>query len=378
MELELYIHIPFCVRKCGYCAFLSAPALPGQTERYTDALTAEIRSTAKAVSAEYEVVSVFLGGGTPSVLETGQITRILTTIRDQFRIREDAEITMEANPGTLSDEKLQACRNVGINRLSFGLQSPKDSELKSLGRIHDFRQFGESFRTARAAGFDNINVDLMYAIPGQTPEGWEENLRTLSSMKPEHISAYGLMIEEGTPFQKLAERGELRLPDEEEEYRMYDDTEKVLSSFGYQQYEISNYALPGRECRHNIGYWTRRDYLGFGTGAASLFEHCRFTNTSSLSEYLMFPLEPERIRKDRIVLTMEDEMEEFMFLGLRMTKGIRKADFLKNFGKTVESIYGEIINKYITAGYLRDDGERIFLTRPGIHISNTVMADFLL
>ena len=378
MELELYIHIPFCVKKCGYCAFLSAPAMPGQKEAYTEALTAEIRAAAQMISGDHEVVSVFLGGGTPSLLETAQISRILTTLRHSFAFRKDAEITMEANPGTLSGEKLEACRTGGVNRLSLGLQSPKDPELKSLGRIHDFRQFRECFLAARSAGFDNINVDLMYAIPGQTPEGWAENLKIIASMKPEHISAYGLMIEEGTPFWKQAERGELELPDEEAEYRMYDDAGEILSSFGYRQYEISNYSLPGKECRHNIGYWTRKEYLGFGTGAASLFRHCRFSNTSSIREYLEESGDSRRIRRDFEILSPEDEMEEFMFLGLRMTKGVSKADFLREFGRPLEDIYEKVLKKYIAAGLLKDDGDRIFLTRPGIHISNTVMADFLL
>ena len=377
-DFEIYVHIPFCVRKCGYCAFLSAPSDTETRKSYTRTLLREIRLAAAQMTGEEQAVSVFFGGGTPSLLPAEQIAEIMRELKASFRIRKDAEISIEANPGTLSREKLGIYRECGINRLSMGLQSPAEEELKCLGRIHDYGQFLESFRAARSEGFDNINVDLMYAIPGQTAEGWRNNLNIVGSLGPEHISAYGLMIEEGTPFHKLAEEEKLPLPDEEEEYRMYEDTAQVLSAFGYRQYEISNYALPGRECRHNIGYWTRRDYLGLGIGAASLFRGERFSNTSSLEEYLREAGNPERIRRERVSLDRKDEIEEFMFLGLRMTEGISKTEFRDKFGTSVETVYQAVLDRYISAGLLEDKEERIFLTRPGIHISNTVMADFLL
>ena len=377
-DFEIYVHIPFCMKKCGYCAFLSAPSDPETRNSYIRALLHEIRLAAAQMNGEEQAVSVFFGGGTPPLLPAEQIAEIMGELKTSFRIRKDAEITIEANPGTLSAEKLNSYRECGINRLSMGLQSPEEEELKCLGRIHDYGQFLESFRAARAEGFDNINVDLMYAIPGQTAEGWRNNLNIVASLGPEHISAYGLMIEEGTQFHKLAEEDKLPLPDEEEEYRMYEDTAQVLSAFGYRQYEISNYALPGRECRHNTGYWTRRDYLGLGIGAASLFRGERFSNTSSIEEYLREAGDLEKIRRERVSLGRKDEIEEFMFLGLRMTEGISKREFRVKFGVSVETVYQTVLDRYISAGLLEDNGERIFLTRPGIHISNTVMADFLL
>ena len=258
--LELYVHIPFCVKKCDYCDFLSGPAAPQRQKAYIRALLSEIEAV--SLGCEREVVSVFIGGGTPSVLEPELITQVLDKLIQSFHITPDAEITIEANPGTLHTEKLKAYREHGVNRLSLGLQSPDEQELKALGRIHSYREFLESFHLAREAGFTNINVDLMSAIPGQSYEGWIQNLCTVAALGPEHISAYSLIVEEGTPFAQRT----LDLPDEDTEYRMYEDTANVLGEYGYCQYEISNYARPGYACRHNIGYWKRMDYLGLGLG----------------------------------------------------------------------------------------------------------------
>ena len=254
------------------------------------------------------------------------------------------------------------------------MQSPQDRELKILGRIHNYRQFLETYKQARDAGFDNINVDLMSAIPEQTYEDWIGNLRTVAELGPEHISAYSLIIEEGTPF---AER-KLDLPDEDTEYEMYEAAARILAEYGYEQYEISNYARKGRECRHNVGYWTRQDYLGFGLGAASLYGNLRFANTADWNRYLENSSDPEQIREKEPVLTTEDEMAEFMFLGLRMTRGIARTDFARTFGCPVEKIYGEVLDRYMAMGMLQEKEDRIFLTRPGIHVSNQIMAEFLL
>ena len=274
----------------------------------------------------------------------------------------------------MTPEKLSIYRKYGINRISIGLQSPKNKELAILGRIHNYAQFLESFQMAREAGFSNINVDLMFAIPGQCYEGWIENLRMVAALGPEHISAYSLIIEEGTPFS----RKKLDLPDEDTEYRMYEDVAAVLKEYGYHQYEISNYAKAGRECRHNEGYWQRKDYLGLGLGAASLLGKERFSNTSDMQEYLKNSSAPEKIRKNRELLTREDEMAEFMFLGLRMTQGVSKKEFQEYFGTAIENIYGEVLKKYKKQGLLLEESGRIFLSREGIHVSNAVMADFLL
>ena len=371
-SLELYFHIPFCIKKCDYCDFLSGPSTRTGQESYIYALLREI----KAVSAveKRSVDTVFIGGGTPSVPECDVMEKLLQGLQENFHFSPNAEITIEANPGTLTSEKLALYRKYGINRISIGLQSPKDEELEVLGRIHNYRQFLESYQMAREAGFSNINVDMMFAIPGQSYEGWIENLRTVAELGPEHISAYSLIVEEGTPFSKR----ELELPDEDTEYRMYEDVAKVLGEYDYHQYEISNYAKENRECRHNEGYWQRKDYLGLGLGAASLIGNERFTNTRDMQEYLENSGVPERIRKDREVLTEKDEMAEFMFLGLRMTEGVSKAEFQEYFGNAVEKIYGEVLEKYKRQGMLAEKENRIFLTRAGIHVSNVVMADFLL
>ena len=306
--------------------------------------------------------------------ECDVMEKLLQGLRDYFLFSADAEVTIEANPGTLTPEKLSIYRKYGINRISIGLQSPKNKELAILGRIHNYAQFLESFQMAREAGFSNINVDLMFAIPGQSYEGWIENLRTVAALGPEHISAYSLIIEEGTPFS----RKKLDLPDEDTEYRMYEDVAAVLKEYGYHQYEISNYAKAGCECRHNEGYWQRKDYLGLGLGAASLLGKERFSNTSDMQEYLKNSSAPEKIRKNRELLTREDEMAEFMFLGLRMTQGVSKKEFQEYFGTAIENIYGEVLKKYKKQGLLLEESGRIFLSREGIHVSNAVMADFLL
>ena len=370
--MEIYIHIPFCIRKCDYCDFLSGPSGPEEQADYVQALLREIQAVEEGEGRS--VSSIFIGGGTPSVLDERLLGDILKEIRNRFKIEECAEITIEVNPGTANIGKLQAYREMGINRLSIGLQSPEDRELKILGRIHNYGQFLETYQEARAVGFDNINIDLMSAIPDQTYEGWVKNLRTVAELEPEHISAYSLIVEEGTPF---AAR-KLNLPDEDTEYNMYEATAQILKEYGFEQYEISNYARKGRECRHNVGYWTRQDYLGFGLGASSLYGKERFANTADMKKYLENSRNPEKIREKEPSLTREDEMAEFMFLGLRMTKGISKADFQRCFGCTIESVYGEVLEKYESMELLLEKDGRIFLSREGIHVSNSIMAEFLL
>ena len=370
--MEIYIHIPFCIRKCDYCDFLSGPSGPKEQADYVQALLREIQAAEEGEGRS--VSSIFIGGGTPSVLDERLLGDILREIRNRLKMEEDAEITIEVNPGTANIGKFQAYREMGINRLSIGLQSPEDRELKILGRIHNYGQFLETYQEARTVGFDNINIDLMSAIPDQTYEGWVKNLRTVAELEPEHISAYSLIVEEGTPF---AAR-KLNLPDEDTEYNMYEATAQILKEYGFEQYEISNYARKGRECRHNVGYWTRQDYLGFGLGASSLYGKERFANTADMKKYLENSRNPEKIREKEPSLTREDEMAEFMFLGLRMTKGISKADFQRCFGCTIESVYGEVLEKYESMELLLEKDGRIFLSREGIHVSNSIMAEFLL
>lgn len=382
-ELELYLHIPFCIRKCAYCDFLSGPATDAVKKQYVDALIREIKTTGKQYK-EYCVTTIFMGGGTPSILFSEQITAIFEALKHSFSIKEDAEITMEVNPGTVTEEKFLAWKAAGINRLSIGLQSVKNKELQMLGRIHSYEQFLDTFQKARAYGFENINVDLISAIPGQTLKSWCETLRTVAELSPEHISAYSLIIEEGTPFyEKYGEENKIEqnnkeidlLPDEETERKIYEETEKILLEYGYERYEISNYAKKGYECRHNCGYWQRKEYLGLGIGAASLIENRRFHVVTDLNTYL----EKDSLNyEEEEMLSEQEEMEEFMFLGLRMMEGVSKIDFETYFGKNIEEVYGMVLEELEREQLLEITEERIRLTKYGIDISNYVFEQFLL
>lgn len=381
-SLELYVHIPFCVRKCEYCDFLSAPAGADTQQEYVRNLLLEIEQKG-VLCTDYEVTTIFFGGGTPSILKAGWIADILDAIHRNFKVRKDAEITIECNPGTLTFEKLSIYKSAGINRISVGLQSASDAELRELGRIHTYEDFLRSYDLIRKKGFSNVNIDLMAALPGQTLKSYEQTLRRVLALKPEHISAYSLIIEEGTPFYEkyeadelLREKGEKpqMLPSEETERLMYERTKELLFAHGYERYEISNYARRGYACRHNIGYWRRENYLGFGLGSASLLENERFHNTTDLTDYLggdYLAYEQEKLDK-------KSQMEEFMFLGLRMTEGISTECFRQTFGLPVELVYGPVLEQQIADRLLRKEDGRIFLSERGLDVSNYVMAQFLL
>ncbi len=379
--LEIYIHIPFCVKKCDYCDFLSFAADKETQERYVEELKKEILQWKGR--GDETVSTVFFGGGTPSLLPGGWICAIMEALRERFPFQEGAEITIECNPGTLDAEKPAMYRAAGINRLSLGLQSADDGELCLLGRIHTWKDFLESYQTARAAGFANINVDLMSALPGQTYVSWEKTLGRVLALEPEHISAYSLMIEEGTPFYaryaedvKKREQGLacVYLPSEEEERRMYLQTKELLQRYGYDRYEISNYARPGRECVHNCGYWERREYLGFGLGAASLLDNCRFSNTSRMEDYLRGVRSAQPAQR----LSVKEQMEETMFLGLRMMRGVSMADFAETYGVSMDSVYGDVLSRLEKLGLVRTAGGRVRLTERGIDVSNYALSEFLL
>ena len=381
-SLELYVHIPFCVRKCEYCDFLSTPAGADTQQEYVRNLLLEIEQKGVRCT-DYEVTTIFFGGGTPSILKAGWIADILDAIHRNFKVRKDAEITIECNPGTLTFEKLSIYKSAGINRISVGLQSASDAELRELGRVHTYEDFLKSYDLIRKKGFSNVNIDLMAALPGQTLKSYEQTLRRVLALKPEHISAYSLIIEEGTPFYEkyeadelLREKGEKPqiLPSEETERLMYERTKELLLAHGYERYEISNYARKGYACRHNVGYWRRENYLGFGLGSASLLENERFHNTTDLTDYLggdYLAYEQEKLDK-------KSQMEEFMFLGLRMTEGISTECFRQTFGLTVELVYGPVLEQQIADQLLRKEDGRIFLTERGLDVSNYVMAQFLL
>ncbi len=385
-SLSIYIHIPFCVRKCLYCDFLSSPADRQLKERYVEALCREM-ILASPEYRDFQVVSVFVGGGTPSLLEIGGMEAILTTLKKSFSLAPDCEITIEANPGTVTGEKLRAYQDMGINRLSIGLQSANDEELKSLGRIHDYRTFEETYMLAVSAGFDRINVDLMSAIPLQTKDSYERTLRTVLGLTPPpaHISAYSLIVEEGTPFYEQTPE----LPDEDEEREMYRMTDVILREAGYHRYEISNYAKEKAECRHNKVYWQRGNYLGFGIGSASLVRNVRWKNQSDIESYVnqlreaVLPEALSSLREEVTVLSKEEQMEEFMFLGLRMMRGVYEEDFYRQFGKRFDEVYPGVIEKHVKLGLLVAEHHpdthfvHLYLTEKGIDVSNQVFVDFM-
>ena len=409
--LGLYLHIPFCVQKCRYCDFLSGKGSREEMEEYTEALVKEIRAyktfrlkeeqknvgveqeqkvtfvteeiskNTKEWQKQFEVQTIYFGGGTPSILPAGAIVRCLDAIRENFTVSDMAEITLEMNPGTVTREKLKAYKQVGINRLSIGLQSVREDELKLLGRIHTFAQFQECFTMAREEGFENISVDLISGLPGQTKEAFLESLHTVKNLGAEHISVYSLIIEEGTPFYELyGEEGSRReeLISEEIDREFYELTKQELAKAGYIRYEFSNYAREGFESRHNSSYWTGVDYLGLGLGASSYFLSERFHNTANKSEYVQNAANPEKLRQEVHCLSKEEQMEEFMFLGLRLCKGISKTKFEKKFGKNIEEVYGNVLKRLIGLDVLLEAGDCIALTDFGIDVSNQVLAEFLL
>ncbi len=408
-SMGVYIHIPFCVRKCVYCDFLSAPATRQRQQEYIEALKREIVHEAKRY-AGYIVKTIFFGGGTPSILEAGEIAEILACLGKYYQIDAAAEITMEMNPGTADSDKLLKLQRSGINRLSIGLQSADDKELELLGRIHTYQDFIRTYQQAREAGIRNINIDLMSALPGQDMKSWVRTLGTVVALQPEHISAYSLIIEEGTHlYDKLDEYPSV--PDEDEDRLMYQATRQILAENGYHRYEISNYAREGYECRHNCIYWQRgirhtADYVGFGLGAASLVDNVRWKNTDNMKQYLYaFNRDKEtecdkliaggadktvkgqgdgkenlieHIKKDVQKLCHNDWIEEFMFLGMRMTNGVSKQEFADSFGVGMSEIYGDVLCKWEKQGMLIQSGDSVRLTDAGIDISNMILADFLL
>jgi putative coproporphyrinogen dehydrogenase len=380
-KLELYVHIPFCEKKCLYCDFLSFSAEDDLHKAYVDKLIEEIRVQAKNYS-DYQISSIFIGGGTPSVIKAVYISNIMSAIYEAFIVESLAEVTIECNPGTVDIDKLLVYKQSGINRISVGLQSSVDKELQHLGRVHTYADFLYSYEKIRESGYKNVNIDLMSALPWQTLDSWKSTLKKVVMLKPEHISAYSLIIEEGTEFSKIygSPEGRKFLPTEEVEREMYHSTIDILKNYGYERYEISNYAKPGYESKHNIGYWTGEEYLGFGIGASSYVYGRRFHVEKDIKKYLDINMKRDIMPLYQNIheLSTKEKMEEFMFLGLRLTKGVLVTDFYDRFGMELIDVFEKPIQKNISFGLLKYENLYLRLTDKGLDLSNRVMGDFLL
>lgn len=372
-NISLYIHIPFCDQKCHYCDFPSFAGKGDLKDRYIDALIKEINQNIKG----YIIDTIFIGGGTPSSLSAEQLEKLLSNVNN-FTFANEMEFTVECNPGSITREKLNVMKKYGVNRLSMGLQAVQNTLLKDLGRIHSYEVFKENFTLARECGFENINVDLMFGLPKQKVSEWKESLDMVCSLNPEHISAYSLIIEEGTKFNKLYEDDKLKLPTEDAEREMYHLAKDTLLKNGFIQYEISNYSKEGLECRHNIAYWKMENWLGVGSAASSYMDGERFTNFSKIESYIEKIESDESPREEDSQNTVAENVEEFMFMGLRLIEGISEDEFEKRFNKTVDSYYADILKKFISQGLLKRESRRIYLTEKGIEYSNMVMSEMLL
>lgn len=371
----IYIHIPFCVKKCNYCDFLSAPAGETERTRYVEVLVREMIQSEQQFPEVRKIDSVFLGGGTPGILTDSQIETIFEALHQRFSFDCNSEVTIECNPGTLDRDKFSAYIKAGINRISFGVQSANDKELEVLGRIHTFSDAVNSYCAARDAGFQNINIDLMSGIPGQSITSYEQTLKEIFRLDPDHISAYSLIIEEGTPFYDTYR--EKPPVDEETDRDMYRMTGMQLSEHGYHRYEISNYAKKGMECRHNLKYWSGTDYIGFGLGASSKVANVRYRNEENMMRYMECVRDNRPVAKPEEILTQKDEMVEYFILGLRKTRGISLHEFETMFGVKADMVYGKQIRMLLEQGLLVQKDDMLALTEYGLDVSNLVFQEFI-
>lgn len=374
--ISIYIHIPFCKEKCYYCDFTSFAHREEQFSSYVDSLCREIKGYEHMLQ-EVEVQTLFIGGGTPTILPPAYIHRIMEQLYISFKISPYAEISVESNPGTVTKHSLHELRSSGINRLSIGLQAWQNSLLTKLGRIHTVEQFLSTYHDAREAGMTNINIDLMFSLPDQSLQQWEETLAHIIKLQPEHISCYSLIIEEHTITHNQYKNGLLELPTEDIDRQMYRLAVDMLQTAGYTQYEISNFSKPGYDCRHNIVYWQTDEYIGLGLGSHSYYDHIRFHNTYDLSQYLKSS-GSILLREEEEPIDIQSQYEEYMFLGLRLTQGISAQDFHKRFEISLDSIYGSVIKKMIKQNLIKQENGRIKLTNRGIDVSNRVFQEFLL
>ncbi|MBR5151958.1 MAG: oxygen-independent coproporphyrinogen III oxidase [Clostridia bacterium] len=369
MALGIYIHIPFCKSKCLYCDFNSYANQDGLKDRYVQALCKEIQNFPDDCEAD----TLYIGGGTPTILSKEQLEKILIQVKQKFTLTPDCEITVECNPATMGEDGFRHLRQLGVNRLSIGLQSANEKELKALGRIHTLSDFARCFQEAKTVGFDNLSLDLMHGLPNQTMEDWMHTLETAVAFQPAHISCYGLKLEEGTPlFQQNPP-----MPDEDLAGDFYEACVSFLKQHGYDQYEISNFAKPGMESRHNIKYWRCHEFAGFGAGAYSCLNHQRYSNGRDLSSYCQSIEQDGSAVEERIPLTIDAEMSEFCFLGLRMVEGISYTEFEERFGVSLENVYGETIKKNLRRETLLRLNDRLVIPSKYLYVSNSILVDFV-
>ena len=372
-NLGIYVHIPFCKRKCHYCDFISFSGKQKLIEKYINSLKQEIIKC-KIDKEEYLVETIYFGGGTPSFIESKYIIDILEAIGNKFKVLKDAEITIEVNPGTVDEQKLQDYYNAGINRISFGLQSTKSDLLKLVGRIHSYSSFLEGYNLARNIGFKNINVDLMIGLPIQDLEDVQKDLERIVSLKPEHIWVYSLIVEEGSIIEQKIKNKELYLPSETLERKMYWTVKEELEKNGYIHYEISNFAKPGYKSKHNLACWNQEEYIGFGLAAHSYIDNKRYSNTIDFEEYFDWP-ENSKIIHER--QSKEDKMKEYMLLGLRKIEGVEISEFKKRFVDNPIYLYREELNKLVTQDLIEIEEDNIKLTKKGIDLANLVWEEFI-
>jgi len=371
--IGLYVHIPFCVKKCNYCDFNSFETLELIPE-YLKALKKEISNLKKH---RFNATTVYIGGGTPTILTNNQLFSLLNELHKSINIAKNAEITIEANPGTLTREKLHLLKTMGINRLSIGLQAYQNSMLKIMGRIHTVEDFEYNFKAARNIGFNNINVDLIFGLPNQRLQDFEKTLRRVLCLSPEHISCYALSIEEGTKFHKWQKDGRLSLPSDDDERKMYYEAIEALTRVGYNHYEISNFAEPGRECKHNLVYWTYKDYLGLGAGAHSFLDNKRFNNHPIILDYIKSIKNSSTAISNIESISDQEQQAEFCFMGLRLLKGLSKDTFKQRFHKEITQVYKSTIDKLKKQGLLQENSENLRLTALGLDFANEVFMEFL-
>jgi oxygen-independent coproporphyrinogen-3 oxidase len=381
MQISLYIHFPFCLKKCLYCDFNSLAGSPVTAEEYVAAVVREMELRAERLDFPVTAPTLYFGGGTPSLMAPDLVARLIDSAHRLYGLTGDAEVTIEANPGTLTPAKLAGYRAAGVNRLSLGVQSFNDAMLGLLGRVHTVREALDAYSAARESGFDNISIDLIHSLPGETPEAWRDELVRAIDLRPEHISAYGLTVEEGTPFHALEKEGRLSLPDEDAEVVMFRDTEEFLDWAGYEHYEISSFALPGFRSRHNQVYWRRGNYLGFGAGAHSFLRvpgfGVRWRNTLSPETHGIAIAGGTLPEEELTSLAEGDAMAEFFFLGLRMQEGVELALFRTEFGRTVEEAYPGVLAKLFAEGLLESRQGQLRLTGRGLLVANQVLMRFV-